>query len=181
MEETITFQGREYRLSPLVLEVMGLYEQWLEDRAWDALYRQKKRMGQEEYDRRCRELTADIAAGKYSFLEDISAQSQQAFRGPAQAALLYCRLKDANPNDPTITMKLAQDMAMDRLEKAYDMAKEQLEKDREILRRKMQAMDTPDPNSPSPPAATVGESELRPSSPDLSANRSTAELPTSGA
>lgn len=160
LDEEVDFKGEKYLLSPMVLEVQGQWEQYLEDRAFDALYRQKKRMNQAEYDKKFSELIGDVAAGKYSFLSEHSIASQSHLMGPGFKEMLYIRLKYAQPNDPRITRKLANDMAENNLEK---------------LKVALAKMDTPDPNSDCPPAGNpVGEYALQPSLPGSSENPSTA-------
>lgn len=146
---------KEYKLSPIGFEVIALWEQYLERRAFGAIERRRARAikdgnfnpgafaGWEQ------DLYERIAAGKYSFFSQVSTDAQTNFLSDGWRNMVLIRLQVLQPD---VTMDLVDEMV-------EDMADQ--------LERLMRKQDTPDPNSPSPAATTPGdESEPKPSSPD---------------
>ena len=131
-EATVEHKGTTYKLSPCKIEIQAQYEQWLEDRAWDALERRKPRMTTAAYQEAVSQLEQDIATDKYGWFSQACVDSQTA--GPLSKGfrhLLYLRLKDANPDiTPALVLEI--------LGAAW-----------EELAAKARRMDH-DPNSPSP-------------------------------
>ena len=153
--ETITFKGKDYRLSPLSLEVFGLWEQYLEERAFAVIDRQKARaiaagnLNPAVFDKREQDLIERIAAGHYSFFSQASADAQQSILSDGWKNMIRIRLQVLQPE---VTMALVEEMIEDQADKII---------------RALRLLDAPDPNS-SPPATTAAPgdaSEPKPSSP----------------
>ena len=153
--ETLPFKGKEYRLSPMSLEVFALWEQYLEQRAFAVLDRRQAAaiaagnfnpalFAQKEQD-----LVERIAAGHYSFFSQASADAQQSILSDGWKNMLRIRLQVLQPE---VTMALVNEMVEDQADKII---------------RLLHLMDAPDPNSPTPATATEpgDASEPKPSSP----------------
>src|SRR5579859_1662260 len=67
MGSTIEFRGQEYKISPWTYQIQGEFERFMEKRAWEAVRRAAAHMQPDEAREARAALTADIAAGEYSF------------------------------------------------------------------------------------------------------------------
>ncbi len=140
----------------MTMDVIAEFEMFLEDRAFDVLERQKRRMTDEQYSQDRLALVQNIAAGACGFLsrtgQEVYRSSQFDPKNKAAIELLYLRLKYGNPGCPEVTRQFAEEYIEANFEKALEAAMKEL---------------TPDPNSQGPSEATGGDgSESKPSSPD---------------
>lgn len=139
VEETVAHKGQTFRLAPLTLEIQAQFEQWLENRAWEALERQKARLPAQEYEQRAGKLQRDIAADMYGFFSECSHNAMSNPFGKGNRQLMYLRLKANHPDaDAALVWDIVETNAVD-------------------LITKMQKMDH-DPNSQAPQAGAEDKS-----------------------
>ena len=139
LEETIEHKGVTYKLAPLTLEVQGQWEQWLENRAWEALARRRQNIGDYEYRQLADSLTQAITAGEYSFFSEASKKTLAGVHGllgPGLRQMLFLRLR---LNHPEVSKETIWDMIEVRAEE---------------LIRKMNSQDAEAPNAEAPAAET---------------------------
>jgi hypothetical protein len=133
VEESLVHDGKTYKLAPLTLEMQAQFEQWLEDRAWKSLERQRSGLSAQEYEVRAGKLQRDIAADLYGFFSECSHNALSQPFGKGNRQLMFLRLK---ANHPDADAALVWDI---------------IEKNAVELLTKMQKMDH-DPNSQAPQA-----------------------------
>lgn len=63
----VRHQGKEYALSPLDVDMLALFERWLEERAFAAVEARKHRSSVEDYERMLSVVVEQCAAGRYRY------------------------------------------------------------------------------------------------------------------
>jgi hypothetical protein len=134
---TIDFEGKKYKLSPITIEVEGAFEQWLEDRAHDALRRQlaRRRITEQDYREDRKALVAEIAACIYSYGSSVSAKALASV--PGQKQMLFLALKAAAQDEGC-------DVDMALVDRIYDKMFD------EVMALMEQLNADPNPQAPAP-------------------------------
>jgi hypothetical protein len=102
---SITFKGKSYSLKPWTLEMTCLFESFLEQRAWDAVERQRGTCTETQFQERLNSVPAMIASGKFS--EGSQAYADAAVSLPGMKFGVFLQLKAENPE---VSEKLVQEM-----------------------------------------------------------------------
>ena len=157
-EETFEWQGQTYKMSGLIMEVVGQWENWLKERAWREVLRSQRFLPPAEHDRQCRLLQEGLAAGDYDFFSAASVKAQQSWEG--KIFLAWAR-----------TAINHKDFKIDIIRAIYER---DIDKFVEI-QRKLNGMDL-DPNSKAPPEAGPAVGSSSPSVP-LSLERPGVTVP----
>lgn len=141
MEENIDWKGKSYKFGPMTLEVIAMWEMWLEDMAYEALSRRSS------HSQAIAEIAKMSAAGAFDFFGAVSVERQQTLRG--ETKLYHLAISQ---HDKTFTEAMAKEMVEDR---------------KAELHRKMTAMSRPPnvdaPGTTEPGANPIGDSLLPPS------------------
>lgn len=140
LSETITHQGKPYKIAPLTMEILGQWEQFLIDQAWGFLQRLRPKLSADEYRQRADGLIAAGASGQFELFGRISSEAQENPLTSTGRHLLLLRLKAGNPG----------------VEITDAIVKEMLEESLEQILLKQRLMDAPDPNYPAPQPEAEG-------------------------
>lgn len=174
LEETFEWEGATYRLAALDrIEVIGLWEQWLADRAWARLEKRRGRMPDTELSRLREQLLARETAGDYDFFSVVSGDAIRSWDGRIEIVVI--RIWVCLPDNERAEGRQAQLRKMLRR-----INEEALEKWAEI-EMKMARQDA-DPNSPAPAKkATPGDDDASASPPSSPDSPTPTSSPASGA
>lgn len=86
----IEFRGKKYRLTPWTLEMSCLFEDWLEQSAWDAVQRCRGRVADEVYHERLDRVATLIAAKAFAIGGEAAAIAARST--PGQKYSFYLQL-----------------------------------------------------------------------------------------
>lgn len=95
LPETIEWKGKKYLLSALEIEIIGMYEQWLKQRAVDVLRRMKHMLQPDEYERRFDSIIRDAASGVYDLFSEAGQKSLRSLDGIKY--MVWLRLQKHHP------------------------------------------------------------------------------------
>lgn len=119
MEEEIEYKGKKYKLAPLHIEIVALYEKWLRNRDYEMLQQDKSLYKQDEYQEQMRAIRRDAAAGVYSLFGDVGQKSLKSIDGIKYMTYLrlhYCERE--------ITEDFVEEMLTDEFENALQRIQE---------------------------------------------------------
>ncbi len=147
---TVPFEGVDYKLRQPTLIEQGLYQRWLEQRAYDAIERRTYQdRGQQEVDRN--NLNRDVAAGVYEWGGEVCCNALRTPNGLAKLVGIVCQdqgLSDAAARR-LVDLKL-KEIAAALMSKATA--------DPNSLRATLASLGLPEDflssNSPTPPSST---------------------------
>ena len=143
-EMTVTHKGKTYKLAPLSIEIMGAWELFLIDRAYQAI--DKIPMPADMKREQVSQLVKAVAAEEFGYFSETSMTAlNNDFKSTARHLILL-RLQFNHP------------------EASADLVREIVEAKMEEIQAKMAMMDAPDPNFQAPQAGGE-ESPSGPSSP----------------
>lgn len=90
---TLRHNGKTYTISPLTFELQGEFSDFLEQRAWETLERQKPRLSDEEYYKRWDRLDEKITAGVYAFGGPVCQDAVRTLVGAKELLRLSLKVK----------------------------------------------------------------------------------------
>ena len=74
------YKGRKMHLRPFTLKDEAIYESWLEEQAYNGVFRLKSRMEPDDYKVAISAVASDVAAGQFEFM---SIAGQKSLRSPS--------------------------------------------------------------------------------------------------
>lgn len=159
---SLEHQGKQYAIAPFDLDMIQMFELWLEERAWAAVERLKHRITEGQYEKRLAVVARQIASLEYSYGSEAYASASQSVEG--QKFITFLMLSKLNRG-------MTQSLAGEIWQQHFLM-----------LQAKMKAMNS-DPNTESPAGTlqteTAGETLLEATStPSPSSTPSSLESPT---
>ncbi|MGE3804152.1 MAG: hypothetical protein AB7K24_05720 [Gemmataceae bacterium] len=110
---TIEMDGRSYTLTPFNLDMIAMFEAWLEDQAYARVERCRGQIPDDEYQRRLRTVTELVGSMAFSFGSEAYSKAMESLPGKKQ--MLWLML---TANDRTITRAQIDSLFADNLELA---------------------------------------------------------------
>lgn len=104
----IRFRSKQYPLAPYSIEMIGLFEAWMEDRAFRAAERSKASLPSDVYRERVEAVVRQIAAGELAFGSKAFVLASQSLAGIKYSVLL--QLQAGSPNSPEIDEKFVDEL-----------------------------------------------------------------------
>jgi hypothetical protein len=93
---TVSHKGKEYQLSPLNLDMIAMFERWLENRAYEVIEIRKGAVARDDYECMLHGWVADCAAGRYRWGRTTAQQSSRSVEG--LKFLNFLMLAEKNPS-----------------------------------------------------------------------------------
>lgn len=118
-EAHLDFRGKRYPVAPWTPEMTGLFEAWLEQRAWDVLERMRPNVTPDVFRERSQMLLDHIASGGLGFGSEAAAKAGRSLEGMKYS--LFLQLKAGSPEDETVTQALVEDLFAGELQKAIEV------------------------------------------------------------
>jgi hypothetical protein len=92
---TIVIDGQALELTPFNLDMVAMFEAWLEDQAYARVERCRGQVPEDEYQRRLRTVTELIGSLAFSFGSEAFSQAMEAL--PGKKHMLWLMLTAKNP------------------------------------------------------------------------------------
>ena len=126
------WRDRTWKLTPWTYQVMGEYEQYLQDSAFRTMKRMRKHLSEVEYASLTGKTREDVDSGKYNFDGEVCRRSLDVFANFAYITYLCLR-----EHQPDVT---------------YDLARELLKEEGELVVEKFRELNSdPNPKTPASP------------------------------
>lgn len=99
---SIKHKGKEYPLSPLSLDMIAMFERWLENRAFETIELRKGGVSEDDYERLLGSWVEQCASGRYRWAGKAAQRAARTKEG--MSFLLFVQLAEKNPQ---MTQRLA--------------------------------------------------------------------------
>jgi|ERR1700721_2032637 len=107
MGGSITYKDKKYLLAPFNVDMIGMFEVWLEEQAWEKVERTKGRCSPDIYQDRMDSVTKQVTGQQFSYGSPIAAAAAMSI--PGQKYILFLMMKFC-PENEGVTEKLAHDI-----------------------------------------------------------------------
>lgn len=135
----IKFRGKTKKLGPVTIEMLGMFDAWVERLAFEAVERSRGFIPDVQYRERLEAVIRLVAMGALQFGSVACMEAARSLAGQKYQVLL--QLKAGNPSDPEIDEKYVEDLFQESQEK---------------LLAEMQRMTVEDPTKPAPAMPAAG-------------------------
>jgi len=112
----LTFHGKKYKLAPMTIEMIGMFDAWIEQRAYEAVERGRSLIPDDVYRDRLDSVTRLISSGRLGYGSVACLEAAKSLPG-----LKYCmlmQLQAGNPGCHEIDEKFVDEVFKDYQEQA---------------------------------------------------------------
>lgn len=101
----VSYGGKDYPLSPLSVDMLAMFERWLEDRAFDKIEVRKGQIAQDTYEKLLAAWVEQCASGRFRWGSTVAQNAVRTEDG--MAFLLFLQLAERTP---AMSQKLAREI-----------------------------------------------------------------------